>query len=156
MARKKQRMVLRFPAESVNEPITYKLIKDYDVMINILNADISHGREGNLLIEMAGEKQSMDGNPWTAQWITFGADRLRSHRLSKPSFLMNPHASIAVPVHRSVFQGPWSWIWEPGNFALRRTGVWPANSVSKRVPSSFLNSISDSTDCTSPEYTAGE
>jgi L-aspartate semialdehyde sulfurtransferase ferredoxin len=61
MARKKQRMVLRFPAESVNEPITYRLIRDYDVMINILNADISHGREGNLLIEMAGEKQSMDG-----------------------------------------------------------------------------------------------
>lgn len=61
MANKKQRMVLRFPAESVNEPITYKLIKDYDVMINILNADISHGREGNLLIEMDGEQKSVDG-----------------------------------------------------------------------------------------------
>lgn len=54
-------MVLRFPAETVNEPITYVLIKDYDVMINILNADISHGREGNLLIEIDGEKQSVDG-----------------------------------------------------------------------------------------------
>lgn len=61
MARRKQRMVLRFPAESVDEPITYILIKEHDVMINILNADISHGKEGNLLIELSGEKESVVG-----------------------------------------------------------------------------------------------
>lgn len=61
MAASKKRMVLRFPADSVNEPITYILIKDYDVMINILNADISHGREGNLLIEISGELKSVEG-----------------------------------------------------------------------------------------------
>jgi L-aspartate semialdehyde sulfurtransferase ferredoxin len=61
MATKKHRLVLRFPAGSVNEPITYTLIKTYDVMINILNADISHGREGNLLVEISGGKGSIDG-----------------------------------------------------------------------------------------------
>lgn len=61
MARKKQRLVLRFPIDSVDEPITYILIKTYDVMINILNADITHGREGNLLIEISGEEESVDG-----------------------------------------------------------------------------------------------
>jgi len=61
MARRKQRMVLRFPAESVDEPITYILIKEHDVMINILNADISHGKEGNLLVELSGEKESVGG-----------------------------------------------------------------------------------------------
>jgi ferredoxin len=60
MARTKRRMVLRFPADSVNEPITYTLIKEYDVLINILNADITHGKEGNLLIEMAGDKGNVD------------------------------------------------------------------------------------------------
>lgn len=60
MARTKRRMVLRFPADSVNEPITYTLIKEYDVLINILNADITHGKEGNLLIEMVGEKGNVD------------------------------------------------------------------------------------------------
>lgn len=54
MNRTKKRMVLRFPADTVNEPITYTLIKEYDVQINILNADITHGKEGNLLIEMTG------------------------------------------------------------------------------------------------------
>ncbi len=53
-------MVLRFPAETVNEPITYILIKEYDVQVNILNADITHGKEGNLLIEMSGLKESVD------------------------------------------------------------------------------------------------
>jgi len=52
-------MVLTFPAEAIDEPITYTLIKEYDVMINILNADITHGREGNLLIEMSGEETNV-------------------------------------------------------------------------------------------------
>ena len=52
----RQRLVLTFPAEAIDEPITYNLIKEYDVMINILNADITHGRKGNLLIEMSGKE----------------------------------------------------------------------------------------------------
>lgn len=59
MALLKRRMVLNFSAETVGEPVTYNLIREYDVLINILNADISHGREGQLLIEMAGEKKRM-------------------------------------------------------------------------------------------------
>jgi ferredoxin len=60
MKRIKRRMVLRFPAETVNEPITYNLIKEYEVLINILNADITHGKEGNLLIEISGEQDRVD------------------------------------------------------------------------------------------------
>lgn len=53
-------MVLHFPAESTNEPITYMLIREYDVRINILNADITHGKEGELLIEMSGESTKIE------------------------------------------------------------------------------------------------
>jgi ferredoxin len=60
MDQTKKRMVLHFPADTVNEPITYNLIKEYDVLVNILNADITHGKEGNLLIEMIGLKKSVD------------------------------------------------------------------------------------------------
>ncbi|MFO7671856.1 MAG: NIL domain-containing protein [Bacteroidales bacterium] len=60
MKKEKKRLVLRFPAERVNEPITYVLIKEYDVRINILNADITHGKVGNLLIEMSGEPVNMN------------------------------------------------------------------------------------------------
>jgi ferredoxin len=60
MKRVKKRMVLRFPAETVNEPLTYILIKEYDIQVNILNADITHGKEGNLLVEMSGNSENMD------------------------------------------------------------------------------------------------
>ncbi len=60
MKRVKKRLVLSFPAESTNEPITYVLIREYDVKINILNADITHGKEGNLLLEMSGEAGKLD------------------------------------------------------------------------------------------------
>jgi len=55
----RKKFVLNFPAQQVEEPITYRLIKDYDVVINILNADISSGREGSLLIEMKANKESL-------------------------------------------------------------------------------------------------
>ncbi|MBN1132729.1 MAG: 4Fe-4S binding protein [Bacteroidales bacterium] len=56
----KQRLVLNFSSETVREPITYNLIKQYDVVINILNADVSHGKEGKLLIEMSGPERNVD------------------------------------------------------------------------------------------------
>ena len=59
MKKTKKRMVLRFPAETVNEPITYRLIKDYDIQVNILNADVTHGKEGNLLVELRGESANL-------------------------------------------------------------------------------------------------
>ena len=60
MKKVKKRLVLKFPAERVNEPITYVLIKEYDVSINILNADITNGKEGNLLVEMSGEAEKLN------------------------------------------------------------------------------------------------
>lgn len=62
MSKAKRRIVLSFPAESVNEPVTYRLIKDHDVMVNILNADITHGKEGKLLVEISGEKKGVDSS----------------------------------------------------------------------------------------------
>lgn len=60
MKQTRKRMVLHFPADTVNEPITYTLIRNYDVLINILNADISLGKEGYLLIEMEGSGRNVD------------------------------------------------------------------------------------------------
>lgn len=56
----KKRLVLTFPARRVDEPVTYRLIKDYDVLVNILNADITPGREGKLLVELKAAKENLD------------------------------------------------------------------------------------------------
>lgn len=51
----KKRFVLTFPPELVEEPLTYNLVKKYDIKINILNAHVSAGEEGKLLVEMEGK-----------------------------------------------------------------------------------------------------
>ncbi len=60
LKREKRRLVLSFPAFRIEEPITYNLINDYDIIVNILNADITHGIEGNLLVEMEGLKRNIE------------------------------------------------------------------------------------------------
>ena len=47
-----KRFVLTFPPESSGEPITYNLIKKFDIMVNIVKADVSPGKIGHLVMEM--------------------------------------------------------------------------------------------------------
>ena len=43
---KKERVVLSFNSTNVEEPITYHLIKDYGLMVNILRASIDPRKDG--------------------------------------------------------------------------------------------------------------
>lgn len=56
----KKRLILKFPVNRVDEPVMYKLIKEFDIIINILNADINPGREGKLLVEMKAPRENME------------------------------------------------------------------------------------------------
>lgn len=49
-----KRFVLTFPPASTGEPITYNLIKKFDIMVNIVKADITPGKIGHLVMEMSG------------------------------------------------------------------------------------------------------
>jgi ferredoxin len=51
---KKKRFVLTFPPAVVEVPLTYNLVKKFNIKVNILNAHVSAGEEGNLLVEMEG------------------------------------------------------------------------------------------------------
>lgn len=55
----KRRLVLTFPRETIEQPITYHLIKDYDLMINILRAKVNPDEEGKLVIEISGEDKNI-------------------------------------------------------------------------------------------------
>lgn len=44
--------MLTFPPDATGEPITYNLIKKYDIMVNIVKADVSPGKIGHLVMEM--------------------------------------------------------------------------------------------------------
>ena len=56
----KKRMVLRFPPGLVNKPITYKLVKDYDLVLNILRARVMPNEQGMLVTELSGTKANLD------------------------------------------------------------------------------------------------
>ena len=44
--------MLTFPPEATGEPITYNLIRKYNIMVNIVKADVSPGKIGHLVMEM--------------------------------------------------------------------------------------------------------
>lgn len=50
----KKGLVLRFPAEVVDKPIVWRLVKDFDLSFNILKATILPGKEGIMVMELSG------------------------------------------------------------------------------------------------------
>ena len=56
----KKRYVLTFPPNLLDKPITYHLVKDYDLIINILRARVNPNEEGLLVLEMEGKKSKID------------------------------------------------------------------------------------------------
>jgi len=56
----KKRLVLTFPARLVREPVTTRLVKDHDLLINIMRARVDPNEEGLLVVEMSGEKKCVD------------------------------------------------------------------------------------------------
>ncbi len=56
---KKIRVVLSFPPDKVEEPVIYHLIKDHELMVNILRATIDPGKQGRMVVEMSGEEKEV-------------------------------------------------------------------------------------------------
>ena len=53
---KRTKVVLHFPEDIVEDPITYNLISDYGVQVNILRASINPGKQGMMVVELGGDK----------------------------------------------------------------------------------------------------
>lgn len=50
----KKRVVLTFPAQLVEQPVIYQLVKKFNLVINILRAQIKENEEGMMLLELEG------------------------------------------------------------------------------------------------------
>lgn len=55
-----KRIVLHFPKRMVDEPILYRLIKDFDLQFNILKASITPEAEGLMVVELKGIQNNYD------------------------------------------------------------------------------------------------
>ena len=51
----RKRIVLRFPPRLIDQPIAYRLVKDYDLEFNILKANVTPNEEGLLVLELKGK-----------------------------------------------------------------------------------------------------
>lgn len=55
-----KRLVLNLPAHLIDQPLTYQLIKKYDLMVNILRARVTPNEEGRLTVEISGKKRNLE------------------------------------------------------------------------------------------------
>jgi len=55
-----KRVVLHFPKRLIDEPILYRLIKDFGLEFNILKASITPEAEGLMVVELKGERNNYD------------------------------------------------------------------------------------------------
>jgi ferredoxin len=55
-----KKIVLHFPRRSVDQPIVYKLVKDFDLQFNILKASVTPEEEGLMVLELIGKKEDFD------------------------------------------------------------------------------------------------
>jgi ferredoxin len=51
----KKRLVLTFPPEVVERPVVSLMVKEYDIITNILRAEIHEGEIGRMLVELEGD-----------------------------------------------------------------------------------------------------
>lgn len=56
----KRKIVCYFSASQSDQPIIYRLVKDFDLILNILKADINPQKEGYLVLEVEGPQKQYD------------------------------------------------------------------------------------------------
>ena len=54
------RIVLKFPHKLVDQPIVYRMVKDFDLEFNILKASITPREEGLVVLEIKGENRNLE------------------------------------------------------------------------------------------------
>jgi len=56
----RNKVVLHFPKDLIDQPIIYRLAREYDLMFNILQARITPREEGVLVIELGGTRENYE------------------------------------------------------------------------------------------------
>jgi len=53
-------VLLIFNKKIMYKPIIYRLVRDYDILFNVLEAKILPKQEGRIILELRGEKKALD------------------------------------------------------------------------------------------------
>lgn len=55
-----KKIVIRYTADIVDQPIIYQLVKEFDLVLNILKARILPRRDGVIVLELSGAREKFD------------------------------------------------------------------------------------------------
>lgn len=55
-----KKVILYFPVDAIDRSLTYDLVKQFDIRINILRAEIQAGKSGNLLVELDADNHQIE------------------------------------------------------------------------------------------------
>jgi ferredoxin len=55
-----KRVVLHFPSRMVDQPIIYRLVKNHNLVLNILKASVTPKEEGIMVLELSGARADYD------------------------------------------------------------------------------------------------
>ncbi|MBM7855397.1 ferredoxin [Desulfohalotomaculum tongense] len=77
-----KKIILRFSPETSDKPIIYHLVKDFDLVVNIIKAHINPDKEGTLVLELTGERYEEGINFLKEQKITVQrlAEQINYHK----------------------------------------------------------------------------
>lgn len=65
----KKIFIFRFSPDKVKNPLTTHLVREFDINVNIMNADLSYGRESKLIAELEADEQAIQDGLAYAQSI---------------------------------------------------------------------------------------
>jgi len=55
-----RKIVLNFPKDKIDKPIVHKLIKEFNLIFNILKASVTPDQEGHMVLELSGAITDID------------------------------------------------------------------------------------------------
>ncbi|MCK5181714.1 MAG: 4Fe-4S binding protein, partial [Dehalococcoidia bacterium] len=70
-----RRIVLHFPPNITEQPVVYRLVKDFGLTFNLLKASVSPGEEGLMVMELSGDQKNYDKG---VKYLTEAGVRIQS------------------------------------------------------------------------------
>ena len=106
-----QRVTLTFQRWQLDQPITYRLVKDYDLAINILQAKIT-AEEGRMSIGITGLEQNVElGIKWLKDQQVIVEPLATGLKVDKQSCVDCGACTAVCPTGALVFEEDWTLIY---------------------------------------------